>query len=185
MTDREIINALIMRDEQKTRQFFFKNCRPLFMSIIRQIFSYEVDYDEFVNELYLYLMENDAYRLRQFKGRSSLYQWLKVIAIRYFISKRDSMIDAQSANTPYKEQASTTEADDSVCASADLRHLLAAMPNQRYAYIIKRLLIDDIEPEQLAREIGIETSNLYNIKRRAMTQLTRVALTDIKRYDKR
>ena len=81
MTDQQIIEALIARDERVTQQFFFGNCRPLFLSIIRYVFSYEVDYDEFVNEFYLHLMENDAYRLRQFQGRSIIYQWMKVIAI--------------------------------------------------------------------------------------------------------
>ena len=93
MTDQQIIEALIARDEQVTRLFFFKNCRPLFMSIIRNVFSYEVDYDEFVNEFYLHLMKNDAHSLRQFQGRSTIYQWIKVVAIRYFIAKRDNMID--------------------------------------------------------------------------------------------
>jgi hypothetical protein len=96
MTEQQIIDGLIARDERVTEQFFFGNCRPLFRSIIRYVFSYDVDYDEFVNEFYLYLMENDAYRLRQFQGRSSIYQWLKVVAIRYFVSKRDGMIDTQS-----------------------------------------------------------------------------------------
>ena len=50
MTDQQIIEALIARDERVTQQFFFRNCRPLFLSIIRYIFSYDVDYDEFVND---------------------------------------------------------------------------------------------------------------------------------------
>ena len=99
MTDQQIIEALIARDERVSKQFFFGNCRPLFLSIIRYVFSYEMDYDEFVNEFYLHLMENDAYRLRQFQGRSTIYQWMKVIAIRYFIAKRDGMIDT------FKQQA--------------------------------------------------------------------------------
>ena len=74
MTDQDIIQALIDRDERVTQQFFFKSCRPLFTSIIRHVFSYEVDYDEFVSEFYLHLMENDAHRLRQFEGRSTIYQ---------------------------------------------------------------------------------------------------------------
>lgn len=71
MTDRDIIEALISRDEKETQRFFFKECRPLFVSIISRIFPYSVDYNEFVNGLYLHLMENDAYRLRPFQGRSS------------------------------------------------------------------------------------------------------------------
>ena len=77
MSDKEIVGKLIERDNAVTDEFFFTRCRPLFISIIRSVFSYEVDYDEFVNEFYIHLMENDAYRLRQFQGRSSVYQWMK------------------------------------------------------------------------------------------------------------
>ena len=76
MSDKEIVGKLIERDNAVTDEFFFTRCRTLFISIIRSVFSYEVDYDEFVNEFYLYLMENDAYRLRQFQGRISVYQWM-------------------------------------------------------------------------------------------------------------
>ena len=43
-----------------TEEFFFLKCRPLFCSIMKLVFSYEVDYDEMVNELYVYLMEDDG-----------------------------------------------------------------------------------------------------------------------------
>ena len=65
MTDKQIIEALIARDESVTEQFFYGNCRPLFLSIIRNVFSYEVNYDEFVNEFYLFLMENNSYLLKE------------------------------------------------------------------------------------------------------------------------
>ena len=39
MTDKQIIEALIARDERVTQQFFFGSCRPLFLSIIRYIVS--------------------------------------------------------------------------------------------------------------------------------------------------
>lgn len=58
------------------------------------------------------------------------------------------------------------------------------MPTQRYVYVIRRLVLEDLEPEQLATEMGITTANLYNIKKRAMAQLTRVALNDSKEYGK-
>ena len=96
MTDKEIIAGLIARDEQITSRFFFKECRPLFISLIRHIFNYDVDYDECVNELYLYLVENDAYRLRQFEGRSSIYQWLKRVAFNFFVSKKRNFVDSKA-----------------------------------------------------------------------------------------
>lgn len=58
------------------------------------------------------------------------------------------------------------------------------MTTKRYVFVIQRLVIEDQEPEQLAKEMDITVENLYNIKRRAMAQLTQVALNDIREYEK-
>jgi len=181
MTDREIIEGLIARDERVTEEFFFGQCKPLLCSIIRLAFDSGVDYDELVNELYLYLMENDASRLRRFGYRSSVYQWLKVLAIRYFIKRRDQVIDDVSHEASYHGE----ESEEENHASEDLERLFGLMPNKRYVKVIRRLVIADEDPERVAREMNITTANLYNIKRRAMAQLARVALNDIQQYGKR
>ena len=181
MTDEQILQSLISRDEIVTRQFFFKDCRPLFKSIINKVFSYHVDYNEFVNEFYLYLMEDDARRLRQFQGRSSIYQWLKVVAIRYFIAKRDNMIDMSRGNP-----LSSTEQQKTNLSSApmDIKTLLDLMPNKRYAYIIRCLILEDRDPASVAEELSVTIDNLYNIKKRAVTSLTRIALNETVCYEK-
>lgn len=185
ISDKQLINALIARDEGITRQFFFGSCRPLFLSIIRNIFSYEVDYDEFVNEFYLYLMENDAYRLRQFEGRSSIYQWLKVIAIRYFIAKRDRMIDMQSEEPLLEcvKQKETVDTVTSTQAKIDIGRLLSIMPNRRYVYVIRRLVLHDADPNVVAKELMVNVDNLYNIKKRAIAALTDIALNESGKYE--
>ena len=180
MTDSEIIRALINRDETVTRQFFFKDCRPLFLSVMRHVFTYAVDYDEFVNEFYIYLMEENARRLRQFEGRSSLYQWLKIVAIRYFIAKRSRMIDVNCRNALF--ETVRVNAEESQMCRFDMETLLARLSNKRYAAIIRRLVIDDAVPEDVAREFGITTANLYNIKKRAIAALAAIALADVKIY---
>ena len=80
MTDQEIVKGLIERDEHLTKDFFFVKCKPLFLSIMNIVFDYDVEYDELVNELYIYLMEDEAIKLRNFEYRSSVYQWLKILA---------------------------------------------------------------------------------------------------------
>lgn len=189
MTDLEIIEALIRRDNQVTQDFLFKQCRPLLNSIIRRVFDYEVDYDECVNELYLYLMANDGEKLRQFEGRSSLYTWLKVTTTRFLIKKRHLMIDNASHEPLYQQidddesETPTYEASASMSmAKMDVERLLASMPNQRYAGVIRQLVLEEREPEQVAMEMKITVDNLYNIKRRAILQLTQVALRDIQAY---
>lgn len=185
MTDNEIIRALINRDETVTRQFFFKDCRPLFLSIMHHVFSYAVDYNEFINEFYLYLMDNDARRLRQFEGRSSLYQWLKVVAIRYFIAKRSRMIDMNSDNSLLRVKQAMIDADEKSLYRLDMESLLERLYNRRYADIIRRTVLDDAEPEVVARELGITTANLYNIKKRAIAVLTAITLEDVRQYEKK
>lgn len=186
MTDQQIIEALIARDERVTQQFFFSNCRPLFLSIIRYVFSYEVDYDEFVNEFYLYLMENDAYRLRQFQGRSTIYQWMKVIAIRYFIAKRDNMIDNESKNTHLDSvaQNETVDNERKMIADMDVERLFSLLSNRRYVYVIRRLVLQEAEPKVVAHELRTNVNNLYNIKKRAIAALTELALNEVEKYEK-
>lgn len=184
MTDQEIIKGLIERDEYVTKDFFFVKCKPLFYSIINIVFDYEVEYDELVNELYLYLMEDDAAKLRNFEYRSSVYQWLKVIAIRFFIKKRARMIDNTSGEPPYDKQDQIAASESDVAVVYDMERLFEAMPTKRYVYVIRRLILEDCEPEELAREMNITTANLYNIKRRSMAQLTRIAINDINKYGK-
>ena len=182
MTDREIIQGLIARDNRVTEDFFFCKCRPLFQSIIHLIYNYEVDYDEFVNELYAYLMEDNAQKLRQFQYRSTVYQWLKVLAIRYIIKKRDALIEDNSHSL---YSMGMNVADNKLSsAKDDLERLFGQMHNQRYVYVIRRLMLEDMESEALAKEMRITTANLYNIKRRAMSALTRVALKDVENYGK-
>lgn len=183
MTEQQIIEALIAKDEKVTEQFFYRNCRPLFLSIIRNVFSYEVDYDEFVNEFYVHLMENDGYRLKQFQGRSSIYQWIKVIAIRYFIAKRDRMIENRSQE-PLIDNAKNTqivEAEKQMGVSVDIIHLLKRMPNRRYEYVVRRLLLQDADPKEVAKELCTNVDNLYNIKKRAIASLTELALNEIEK----
>lgn len=184
MTDKEIIQGLIERDERVTREFFFEKCRPLFCTVMQKVFDYKVNYDEFVNELYLYLMEDDAQKLRNFKFRSSVYNWLKIVAIHYFLKRKGHVIDINPKNPPYNEPEPTAIDENNKAANDDLERLFRQMPTPRYAYVIRKLLIEEWEPIHLAEEMNITTANLYNIKRRAMAQLTHVALNDIKEYGK-
>lgn len=188
ISDKYIVDSLIAHDEKVTKQFFFCTCRQLFMSIIRNVFTYDVDYDEFVSEFYIYLMENDAYRLKQFQGRSSIYQWLKVVAIRYFIAKRDHMIEMQSnKESSYEKftQDHCIDPEKRIMAKMDIEQLFSLMPNKRYVHVIKRLVLEDAEPQTVADELQVNIDNLYNIKKRAIAAFTDVALKNIEKYEKR
>ena len=178
MTDQEIVKALIERDDRVTQEFFFGKCEPLFRSIIRSVFTYRIDYDEFVSEFYIYLMEDDARRLRQFQGRSSIYSWLKIVAIRYFVAKRDQLIEKESEEPLIGKGQLRLSGDYEAKTDAemDVARLFQMMPNRRYVYVIRRLVLEDAEVEDVAAEMSVTVDNLYNIKKRAMAELTKMAL---------
>ena len=94
------------------------------------------------------------------------------------------MIEDTSQETPYDGCQQTADTEQDMTAEGDMERLFDNMPNKRYVYVIRRLILEDWEPEQLAKDMNITTANLYNIKRRAMAQLTRTALNDIKEYGK-
>ena len=74
------------------------------------------------------------------------------------------------------------DAGSTLRKSPEWERLFGLMPNKRYVMVIRRLVLEDEDPERLAREMNITAANLYNIKRRAMAQLARVALNDIQQY---
>ena len=184
MNDKEIVSALIAHDPQVTAQFFFKDCRPLFSSVIKRVFGAQIiDYDEIISEIYILLMENDAKRLRQFHFESSLYhQWLKVTAIRHCLKLKSKVID-NSNEEPLDKGKGVSSAPENSLAEMDMETLLRKMKNQRYALVIRLLIVEDLPPEKVASQLAVNVDNLYNIKRRAMAALTEVALKDKKHYE--
>lgn len=182
MTDIEIRDALIDRDSVVTQQFFYKDCRPLFVNIIRRVFNYDVDYDECISELYIYLLEDDARRLRQYEGRSSIYQWMKIVATRFIIAKRNRVIEDRTQDPLIEKTSRTKGASDEGRndAQMDVKCLLENMPNKRYVLVIRRLMLEDADPEEVAEELGVTVDNLYNIKKRAMAAITALAIKMLK-----
>ena len=138
MTDQQLISQLIAHDPQVTAQFFFRDCRPLLVSVIRRVFGTQiVDYDEIISEIYILLMENDAKKLRSFKFESTLYQWLKTIAIRHclLLKSKKRVIDDESQeplNNSHREHSLV----ESSQARMDMETLLRQMKNQRYTLVI-------------------------------------------------
>lgn len=176
MTDQEIIQGLIDRDNRITNQFLYIKCRPLLTAIMRQVFGRYFEYNDKVSNLYAYLMADDSAKLRKFEYRSTVYQWLKVVAIRFFINERMMEIEKPMEIPPYVRRDNDEfiyEDTDSV--KADVERMLSLMANERYADVIRNLVLKDMEPAKYAASIGVTVDNLYNIKKRAMNAFAKIA----------
>ena len=123
-------------------------------------------------------MEGDAWRLKAFEGRSSICQWLKVVAIRFFVQKRNTLIEDKSQEPLNEIKDTPIDVPSQIIAKIDVENLLSQLRNERYVMAIRRLILEDAEPKDVAEEMGVTVDNLYNIKKRAIAALTQIVLND-------
>ena len=78
----------------------------------------------------------------------------------------------------------TIDEEKKMVAKMDIENLLSLMPNKRYEYVIRRLVLQEAKTKVVAMELNTNVDNLYNIKKRAITALTEMALKEIEKYEK-
>jgi hypothetical protein len=77
-----------------------------------------------------------------------------------------------------KLQNSSIDDGGGMVAKMDIESLFSQMPNRRYVYVIRRLILEEADPKDVAEELKTNVDNLYNIKKRAIAALTEVALKE-------
>lgn len=171
MTDREIVNGILNGEEEIIKYFFFTKCSRLFSYIILSVFGGKAHKNELMNELFLYIAKDDWKKLKEFDFRSSLLTWISVVSVRFFIKKRDLLIEKESTETLIKEDRYEFDNLNSITMKIDLDYAMAHISNPRYREVITLLDIEDKSYEEVARILNVSISNLYNIHRRALAQL--------------
>lgn len=159
------------------------------------IFNGRAENDEILNSIYLHLMENECHRLKQVSNPDALLGWINRTAVRYLIRHKGDFIadykvdssgkddDDDEAMTEYQiNKNKPAEGEGASEAQSDVERLLNGMHNTRYVLVIRELCLAEREPTEVASEMGVTVANLYNIKKRALEALTKVALKDIKHY---
>ncbi len=166
------IKALKMGNNEISKQFFYKEIGGILHKIRMEVFCGHIDFDELVNELYLYLSQDNWTKLDGFDGKNGcrLRTWVIPVAWRYFMSVRERLLSTENI-----EDASggvSVRDDLRIQIAIDVNAVLLRMPNQRYAEIIRLLLIEGYAPHDVADILDIRVANVYNLKHRAITQFT-------------
>lgn len=182
--------------EKAANQFF--SSEP-FMKLCRYwngyIFSGRAEVDEIRNAIFIHLMEDDCRRFKLVNDTAALMGWINRTAVRYLIRHKNDFVPDWKPNTSgdddrdddemaEKQIQNVTPDDSEVVSEAhfDTERLLTAMNNARYVMVIRELCLSEREPAEVAAEMDITVANLYNIKKRALAALTKVALKDVKHY---
>ena len=159
--DESIRTVCVMR-------FFYRTLRRQLLFIRRKVFNGSVEYDDLVNELYLYMSRGDWSMLDTFRGENGagLATWAGKVALHYFCSKTNisTLPDLIPIVDEGIDEATRNE------ARMDVNAVIARMPNRRYARVIELVFLQGYSLPETASILGVRVANMYNIKRRAVMQ---------------
>lgn len=177
--DRMIIRGL-RSDNVEVRdncidRLFYEDLYGLLEKIRIMLFKGSVDYDDLVNDLYILLSRANWKILDGFQGRNGagLKTWLSHIVWNHFLheSKRSRRMEYADDVAPFFRNAAVVTRDD---MRIDVERTLDRMPNRRLARVIRLLLIEEREVEEVSRMLETTVSNVYNLKHRAIKQFLEI-----------
>ena len=171
-TDVIFIKALKMGNNEISRQFFYKEIGGILHKIRMEVFRGNVDFDELVSELYIYLSRDKWTKFDGFDGKNGcrLRTWMIPVAWRYFMSIRERLLKTEKIDDNSGVIKDSIREDLRIQIAIDVNAVLSRMPNQRYAEIIRLLLIEGYASQDVADMLDMKVENIYNLKHRAINQ---------------
>lgn len=171
-TDAIFVEALRKGNNEISRQFFYKEIGGILHKIRIEVFRGNVDFDELVSELYLYLSRDNWMKLDSFGGKNGcrLRTWMIPVAWRYFMNIRERLLRTEKIDDNSGVIRDSVRDDLRIQIAIDVNAVLSRMPNERYAEIIRLLLIEGYAPQDVADMLDMRIENVYNLKHRAINQ---------------
>lgn len=168
--DKNLIDK-ICTDDHFAYHFIHEMCRPLLSKIVWTIYNNDADYDELVNNLYIHLKKPNSngdywYALKSFDYRTSLFDYIKTIAIRLFYTPSENVF---SMPEYFIENGMAQEmflhVDIAICRT----------------YLWYRY-IDKLDSESIANKLGIEKDKLISLSRRSIKRLNKIVKNEFPDY---
>ena len=170
--DKIFIRGLKKHDERICHHFFYTEIGSILHKIRMEVFRGKVEFDEVVNELYLYLSRDNWAKLDGFDGKNGcrLRTWMIPVAWRFFMSIRERLLRTEKIDDNSGVIRSSVRDDLRIQIAIDVNAVISRMPNQRYAEIIRLLLIEGYASQDVADMLDMKVENVYNLKHRAINQ---------------
>lgn len=153
-------------------RLFYRELKGLLTTIQYSLFKGTLEYDELVNELYIYLSRNNWAALDSYRGdnRARLSSWISKVAWHYFLNSHDrtSRLVMEDNGIQTEKRVYYSISDDDI--RMDIETVLKKMPNRRYAEVLRLNLYYGYSPEDIAVILDTPLSNVYNLKHRAVMQ---------------
>ena len=175
ISDAEYIEGLKRSNNDITEAFFYGLCNYTLNDIMYSVMQNAVDYDELVNELYLYLSANNWHKLDTFAGLNgcTLRSWVVRIAWRFFMNQRERLLGITNVSVDDVQIENVVDGLDMEIAM-DVETTLSKMKNERYVKVLRWMFVDGLDAEEVANLLNTSIPNVYNIKHRAIVQFVEI-----------
>lgn len=183
--DFDIVQALLQREENVTRDFFYRKCYPLFKSVYDNYYTDCSSCIEFINEIYIHILvpnkDTGICKLEQFKFQSTLFTWLKTVCLFYCYKRYKRKInnimepfyENQNISVRNDELIGSIEIDGTSLNNGDMEMILQLMPNRRYSYLIRLRYVEGLSNEETAQMMGMNMNTFYNKHKMAKEQFVK------------
>ena len=182
--DAQLVAELLAGNEGALHYVFYDHFNPLWkMKAYKAAGTKQVEYDDLVQELYLYLSDNDWEKLRKYNPERPFINWFSVVSYRFFKDFSCSMIDLSNQipiSNMNDHQTAFMSNGTIGTIMMDIKQAISKLKPPRDSEILEALLLRDEEPETVAKRHNVTVDNLYNIKRRAIAKLIKQHLIDYK-----
>ncbi|MBQ0142433.1 MAG: sigma-70 family RNA polymerase sigma factor, partial [Prevotellaceae bacterium] len=168
--DRQTIEK-ICSDGNYAYYFFHTKCRPLLSNIVWTLYKSSAEYDELVNTLFEYLKAPGKdgefwHKLRSFDYRTSLFDWIKIVAVRLFY-------------TPDSEKFSIP---DSLISSGVAEDMFSELPKAIHRKYMLFKYIDNLSDKEISSKLKMELNEIRSISRAAIRSLKKVVESSYSDY---
>jgi len=176
MSDSRLVKCLLENDEKAILYFFYQKYYSVFADQIYLIFDYKVDVQELVDELFLYLLNNDWKHLRTYDSKKPLYNWLSRVSYLFFINYKKNKMDKNNSvsiddHERWNDRIMQYRQDSLSSLKMDVIKAIDYLKNKDQREVARRLLIDGHDIKDIVSDYNWSIDYAYVVKNRALKQL--------------
>ncbi|MDR2384265.1 MAG: sigma-70 family RNA polymerase sigma factor [Tannerella sp.] len=168
LMDRQLLEKIYSGDKKAETYLFCVKCVSVINYCMRKFFdNQQMQLDEAVNEIYIYIKKDNWYKLRQYGGRNnaSIKTWISTVAYNFFLNLHKKM------NAEMQKKVNLPEpCNDESEQNKQIRKALFGMPNDRYKIILIKMYYENKTREKVAEEMNVSIDYFYVLYRRAKEQ---------------
>lgn len=175
LSDKEIIEFILNKNEEAIEFLFYHLCKPIFIKVSKEYFSFQVPIDALISEFFIYLKEDNWLKLQNFQFKSKLSTWLTVVAIHFFNKRKKLLTNFYSNNSPIEIEHYNISIDFQLkilekISKKELYDAINKIKNKNYRWVLLAEL-SGMSKKEMALELNTKIDNIYNYVKRAKIQL--------------